>query len=421
MKPVYKTCSSIIAALALVVNFSCMKDKATHTYTIQTPVVKTSTEIRKSIATTAATSIRGTGKIFTLNNYIFLSEKDKGIHIIDNSNPASPRNAAFINIPGNRDMAVRGQYLYADAYGDLVSFDISNPLHATPKNFFSNLFPDRWANGNATTNPDSLLAIVDWITRDTTVDLNANLGQYCATCPYLAGGIYTAAAANTSQSSGTAGSMSAFAIVADRLYTASQNNLNVFDISSGEIPILTNTMQLNWSVETAYPFRDKLFVGSNSGVYMLDLKSDPDHPNSIGQFAHARACDPVVADGNYAYVTLSDGTWCMGNANELDIIDISNINFNSWGYTIAYPMTNPKGLAKDGNSLFVCDGKEGLKVYDVSDIKKVKLTAHIGIGATYDVIANGGLAIVVASDGIYQFDYSKMPIESISRIPINSN
>ena len=53
---------------------------------------------------------------------------DKGIHILDNTTPANPKNVAFIDIPGNMDLAVKGDILYADLYTDLVTLDISNPL-----------------------------------------------------------------------------------------------------------------------------------------------------------------------------------------------------------------------------------------------------------------------------------------------------
>ncbi len=51
-------------------------------------------------------------------------------------------------------------------------------------------------------------------------------------------------------------------------------------------------------------------------------------------------------------------------------------------------MTNPYGLGKDGNILFICDGKEGVKVYDVTDANEIKLIKKIDGMNTYDVIAS---------------------------------
>ena len=120
----------------------CMKDKITKTYKISTPIYEVLSKFRESIKSQPAADIGVTGKITVIGKYIYLSEPLKGIHVIDNSNPSSPKNVSFINIPGNEDMAIREQHLYADAYGDLVTFDISNPLNVVAKNFAANVFPD---------------------------------------------------------------------------------------------------------------------------------------------------------------------------------------------------------------------------------------------------------------------------------------
>ena len=70
--------------------------------------------VKANIKSNTAKEVQNPGKLYIFGNYIFLNEIDKGIHIIDNSNPASPKNVAFIDIPGNLDMAVKGNILYAD-------------------------------------------------------------------------------------------------------------------------------------------------------------------------------------------------------------------------------------------------------------------------------------------------------------------
>src|SRR5437867_12520350 len=95
---------------------SCLKDKCTHTYRIYTPVYKTTQEVRANIKSNGPKEIVNAGKLYLRGPYIFLNEIDRGIHIIDNTNPASPKNIAFIDIPGNMDLAVKGNTLYADLY-----------------------------------------------------------------------------------------------------------------------------------------------------------------------------------------------------------------------------------------------------------------------------------------------------------------
>ena len=79
-------------------------------------------------------------------------------------------------------------------------------------------------------------------------------------------------------------------------------------------------------------------------------------------------------------------------------------------------MTNPHGLGKEGNMLFICDGKDGIKVYDAADANNVKLIKRITGMESYDVIASDSRALVVAKDGLYQYDYSKIDIRLLSKI-----
>jgi len=67
-----------------------------------------------------------TGKIYFRTPYIFVNERYKGVHVINNSNPAHPVNEGFILAPGCIDMAVKGNILYLDNAVDLVSFDLNS-------------------------------------------------------------------------------------------------------------------------------------------------------------------------------------------------------------------------------------------------------------------------------------------------------
>jgi hypothetical protein len=162
--------------------------------------------------------------------------------------------------------------------------------------------------------------------------------------------------ANPGGGTSVGSSMAVFAIVNDFLYTVDQSRLNTFSIKDLLHPKIENSQEVNWNVETIFPFKDKLFVGSMTGMFMYSIQ-DPAKPSLLGQFNHARVCDPVVADDKYAYVTLRNGSTCGGFTNQLDVINIENIN--SPVLVRSFEFTNPHGLSKDGNVLFVCDGNAG--------------------------------------------------------------
>ncbi len=390
----------LVPMLCCFILTGCLKDKLTKTYAILSPVYKAKAEVYANIKSNAPATIAAPGKLFVYGNYIFLNEVDKGVHIIDNTDPVNPRIKAFINIPGNLDIAVKGNTLYADLYSDLIVVDISNPLQARYVRHINDVFPERrYTNGFIA---DSNRIIVGWVKKDTTVDINNNF--ICPSCSFMwvtSGGTGVGSAGGGPV--GVAGSMARFSIVNSYMYTVNERDLTSFDISSAENPVKTSTRSVGWNIETIYPFGNKLFIGSNTGMFIYDI-SAPASPVAQGQFSHVRACDPVIADANYAYVTLRSGNMCNTVTNELHVVNVTNV----FSPTLAksYAMTNPHGLTKDNNLLFICDGKDGLKMYDASDPMNIVLKKQSAGMETYDAIALNGNLLVVAKDGLYQFAYS---------------
>jgi LVIVD repeat len=408
----YRFFKPAVAILLLLAWTSCNKDRCVQTYTYYQPVYKTTQEVRDNIKSNPARAVEHPGKIYVYGRYIFLNELDRGIHIIDNSVPANPRQVSFIDIPGCVDLAVKGNILYADAYTDLVVLDINDPLQVTLKKVVEDVFPYRYYGMGFAL--DSSKLVVDWIKRDTTVEMECSGGLFgsglfrkavvmdnggCINC-----GVRAYASSGGGQTTfGLGGSMARFAIMGSHLYTVSNDRLQVFGISRPESPARGQEIPLSWNIETIYPFKDRLFIGSNAGMYLFSV-ARPDQPVQIGKFEHARACDPVVGDDQYAYVTLRSGTACEGFNNQLDIVDIADPSKASLLKT--YAMKNPHGLSKDGRLLFICDGAAGLKVYDASDKLNLKLLSVVEGIETYDVIATQGIALVTARGGLYQYEYS---------------
>jgi hypothetical protein len=133
-------CLSLVMTVSVMLSMQgCLKDDCRRTYTLYQPIYKSLTQVRADMKSTTPAALENTGKLNVFGSYIFLNEVGKGIHVIDNSNPASPRNISFINIPNNVDLAIKGSYLYADSYSDIIVFDISNPANVTPVRFMDNV------------------------------------------------------------------------------------------------------------------------------------------------------------------------------------------------------------------------------------------------------------------------------------------
>ncbi len=71
------------------------------------------------------------GKIMLYNNYLFLGEINKGIHVIDISDTLNPLKIWFLKIPGNKDIVAQNNRLYADNGPHLLTLNISDINHIT--------------------------------------------------------------------------------------------------------------------------------------------------------------------------------------------------------------------------------------------------------------------------------------------------
>jgi hypothetical protein len=107
-----------------------------------TAVLMTRADLEKSIAFQNSRQILEIGKIYKKDSWIFITEKYKGIHLIDNTNPASPVKAGFIRVPGCIDIAMKNNSILADNSVDLVTIEISQLPAVKVVSRVKNVFPE---------------------------------------------------------------------------------------------------------------------------------------------------------------------------------------------------------------------------------------------------------------------------------------
>ncbi|MDR6568974.1 LVIVD repeat-containing protein [Chitinophaga ginsengisegetis] len=395
----------VIIAAILVLG-GCTKEKCTKTITtkIHTPILMALSDYQASIKSEAPKEISHTGKIYVKDQYIFVNEPYAGIHVIDNSNPSSPQKVSFLNVMGNVDIAIKGNFLYADSYTDLIVFNISDPRNIA----FVKRIPE------ATSYPtDANGMIVGWRLKQDSMVIGYTVKDttYCD-CSSDRDMIYfasaeVAASYKNQAGTGKGGSMARFTIAKNYLYTVNSWQLKAFDLTDAANPAFKSLQTFNTFIETIFPYGEYLFIGSQSAMFIYDI-TNPAAPAKRSMVTHFRACDPVVVEGNRAYVTIRSGAICAGNINQLQIFDISNVD--SPVKLSTTEMQNPHGLGIDNGKLFVCEGQFGLRFMDATSISNITTTKLITGPDTYDVIPfeNQHRLLVSARDGIYQYDYSSM-------------
>ena len=410
-------------------NDQCKETRVTRRFT---QVTRSLVELRAQVKSESARTLVHPGKMYVKDNYLFVNEIKKGIHVIDNRNPASPKFVAFINIPGNGDIAVRNNILYADSFSDLVALDIEDPTNAKETGRIQNVFVRGQFEGGSWALNESIGIINDSNAEFVTETITTNCEESISPVWWWNGGVAFLAdmasfsSANGSKASpnsaggsnGQAGSMARFALHQNFLYTVSDNDLHLFNISNPAKPIDYTTVSIGWGIETIFPYQDKLFLGSTTGMYIYD-NSNPAEPKQLSIFQHGRACDPVVVSGNIAYVTIRTGTGCGGDQNQLDLVDVSNAS--SPQLIKSYQMQNPHGLSIDFPTLYLCEGEFGLKVFNATDRMEIdrNLISHFKDIDAYDVISLGKTLLLIGKDGFYQYDSSDPKnVHLLSKIPV---
>lgn len=417
----------MMAAAFLPIVWSC-SDKITEKYNANVPVYMSYEDLRKSVKVEEHEPMSTPGKIYFKDKYIFINEQMKGVHVLDNTDPSKPKFKKFISIPGNIDIAIKGNMLYADSYVDLVVLDISDLNNIKEKFRIKDIFPYTvpvYAYGITSEPIDSKKGIViKWEETTVSKEVETYENPYPIYWDYLnfadgftkGNGAVTTSSSGGSQTVGVGGSMARFSINGEALYVINQSNIIVFDISNITKPSKISDNYIGWNIETLFMCDKTLFIGSQTGMLLYDA-TNPFALNRLSTFQHVRSCDPVVVEGNYAYVTLRSGSMCGGNTNQLDVVDVENKTAPVLKKT--YPMTNPKGLGIDDGILFVCDGPDGLKVYDAADVNAIDqhMISHFKNIKTYDVIPNNGLLFMVGDSGFYQYDYKNLSdIKLLSKI-----
>jgi hypothetical protein len=86
--------------------------------------------------------IQHAGNIYAFGHFIFQIDVGRGIHVIDNAVPSNADRIGFITMNGCEQISIRGNYLYTNSYGDLVTLDITDPENMQEVNRIPNAFPE---------------------------------------------------------------------------------------------------------------------------------------------------------------------------------------------------------------------------------------------------------------------------------------
>jgi len=364
-----KTTFYIIVFVLSTIFTSCSNNDSLELFNIATPEYMSKEDFRSSVKITSPRDIVESGKIYTYEDFVLVNDVNKGIHIIDNSNPVNPSKKAFIEILANKDMEVRGDFLYADSLMDVVVFNISDLNNITEVSRVKDVFPgflpfpdlENVEVNYESYNYDEDKILVSWDIKQEYREVELEPEIF----------IDVAFSSDDAVSGGEGGSLARFKIIDDYLYAVDNNYINVFDISDLESPVVLNDVYAGFGIETIFNRDNYLFLGSTNGMFI---------------------------------------------DSSLEIIDIRDIQNPSLVKT--YTLDNPYGLGFKDDLLFICDGTSGLKVYNKENVEDLKLLESYSNITAYDVVPLKSRLMMIGEGVLYQYNYVNNGLNLISEFSL---
>lgn len=213
---------------------------------------------------------------------------------------------------------------------------------------------------------------------------------------------------------GVAGSTARFAIANNYLFLVNDTQLKAFEITNPQDPTPAHVTELGRDIETIFGYRNHLFIGGQNGMQIFELL-DGGEARFLSQFTHQQSCDPVIANDEYAYITLRGGTVCRNwEVNELITVDISNLR-NPFEVS-SVPMINPRGLTFFQGDLYVAEGDYGLKRFSLENPEFPELDTFFTEIKSEDMIGLPGTLIITHEESIQQFGYEQDSLVLLSTI-----
>ncbi|MEO7310988.1 MAG: hypothetical protein ABIX01_11370 [Chitinophagaceae bacterium] len=210
---------------------------------------------------------------------------------------------------------------------------------------------------------------------------------------------------NSTTQNGLGGSLARFTLAGNYMYVIGDATLKTFDLTNPASPILKNSITIGTNIETIYPYKDNLFIGSQTGMSIYSI-TNPAAPKLAGSALHVRSCDPVVANDTAAFVTLRRGSSCGSPNDGLYLYRITNLLNPQLVNTLN--LSTPYGLGLKDSTLFVCQGSTGLAVLNVNKIAAPVVLKTITGSDFRDVIPFGNLLVCYVTDGLALYDISNI-------------
>ncbi len=408
----------------------CLKDVCTRTvsFTRVVPIYEKMEAIRgKGILFGLPRPIQSPGRVEGIGTQLFINEQGQGIHVFDNTDPSNPISAGFLEIPGNYNFMVNNGFLYANSYVDLLIFELApltpgtmpDQISYMPTNRLSNVFNAFWEKEQTGEIAFSYKTEPITMVLDCASDaefLSNNEGQLVAVVDKdffngnefaLANSLDSATIADGYTRFLTDASIAQFTILEGKLYGLDNETLNIIDLQNPAQPEFLSSQLFLLEAMKLSNFKNSLAATNPFGTTIFDVSNGIMVAGS-NPLSQVTPCDYFAYKDDLVFYSKNTDNQCYTERTELVVTGLTTNN--PAFITGIYPMEDPHGLAVQDGYLYLCDGVNGLKIYDISneELLSDKLVANAKDMNALEVMpleSPSDLLIVKGADGIYQYQF----------------
>lgn len=127
------------------------------------PVVMDRENFEQSLAFKEPQPMQHAGKIYVKDSYVFIVDKNKGIHIYKNMENYQLNEISYFEVPGATDIAIRNQIFYINQATDLIAvkMNVAQQTFEVTKRV-KNIFPAKISPDGYVFDVSENKVVVDW-------------------------------------------------------------------------------------------------------------------------------------------------------------------------------------------------------------------------------------------------------------------
>lgn len=393
----------IFSVSALLILLGSCQSECSQTlyYTAHVPVYMQLGDIRSSYAVMPAKEIGEIGKIAEGNGTLFLLEEDKGIHVIDNSDPQNPVKVSFLNIISCLDIEAVDNLLYVVQATDLITFDVSDLNNITKLGTNLNVFNSNFLKKDSFVVDHELQEVVQ------VVEQSFSCSDMFVEAPIPEGSTRDAIVSVPFTQLHAKNNM---------LYSCDHGTLKVFGIDgSSNANFVSSQTLFNFDQYNFITSGSRsLYVGAAVSINEFDISANPGNPPIVRFYGVSLSCNRFTALDTFLFVPGFGGPkfgFCEPS-NDLSLfrINTTRLSQNTVG---RFFMTAPQHVAVMDSLMVLSEGAVGMKLFDVRNPAAFNVTSRIissipNLHTTQSLLRKN-LLISVGDDGVSQFDISNLP------------